>query len=117
MPWEPPTKLLVKISPLLIAIAKPKALVPQMQGDQARFLRAVDFDQPTLSGSVPQQTLDQALDEYESAPSAKRKSMEPGIYQQIIRFRSKLAKNMDEDQRRALERRVAAYSNSLVKRK
>jgi hypothetical protein len=43
--------------------------------------------------------------------------MERGIYQQIIRFRSKLAKNMDEDQRRALERRVAAYSNSLVKRK
>ena len=43
--------------------------------------------------------------------------MEPGIYQHIIRFRSKLAKNMEEEDRHALERRVAAYSNSLVKRK
>jgi hypothetical protein len=43
--------------------------------------------------------------------------MEPGIYQQIIRFRSKLAKGMDEDKRQALERRIAAYSNSLVRRK
>ena len=31
--------------------------------------------------------------------------------------RSKLAKDMDEDDRHALERRVAAYSNSLVRRK
>jgi hypothetical protein len=64
-----------------------------------------------------QQTLSQALDEYDTASPAKRKSLEPGIYQQIIRFRSKLAKGMDEDERHDLERRVAAYSNSLVKRK
>ena len=75
------------------------------------------FDEPTLSGSVPQQTLGQALDEYDTASPAKRKSLEPEIYQQIIRFRSKLAKGMDEDERHALERRVAAYSNSLVKSK
>jgi hypothetical protein len=31
-------------------------------------------------------------------------------------FRSKLARNMDEDERRDLERRIAVYSNSLVKR-
>jgi hypothetical protein len=43
--------------------------------------------------------------------------MEPEIYQRIIRFRSKLAKGMDDDERHALERRVASYSNSLVKRK
>jgi hypothetical protein len=43
--------------------------------------------------------------------------MESEIYQQIIRFRSKLAKGMDEDERRALERRIASYSNSLVKRR
>jgi hypothetical protein len=43
--------------------------------------------------------------------------MEPGIYQQITRFRSKLAKSMEEENRRGLERRVPAYSNSLVKRK
>jgi hypothetical protein len=35
----------------------------------------------------------------------------------IIYFRSKLAKGMDADERHALERRVASYSNSLVKRK
>jgi hypothetical protein len=57
------------------------------------------------------------LDEYDAAPPAKRKILESGIYQQIIRFRSKLAKNMDEDERHALERRIAAYSNSLVKRR
>jgi hypothetical protein len=81
------------------------------------FWPGAGFDEPTLSGQAGQQTLSQALDEYESAPPARRKSMEPGIYQQIIRFRSKLAKGMDEDERHALERRIAAYSNSLVKRK
>jgi hypothetical protein len=75
------------------------------------------FDEPTLAGPVPQQTLGQALDEYEVASPSKRKTLESGIYQQIIRFRSKLAKGMDEDERHALDRRVAAYSNSLVKRK
>jgi hypothetical protein len=43
--------------------------------------------------------------------------MESGIFQQIIRFRSELAKGMNEDERHDLQRRVAAYSNSLVKRK
>jgi hypothetical protein len=66
------------------------------------------FDEPTLG---------QALDEYDTAPLAKRKMMEPGIYQRIIRFRSKLAKGMEEEERHMLERRIAAYSNSLVKRK
>jgi hypothetical protein len=75
------------------------------------------FDEATLSGSVPQQTLSQALDAYDTASPSKRKTLEPGIYQQIIRFRSKLARGMDEDDRHALERRVAAYSNALVKRK
>ena len=73
-----------------------------------RYCPVAVFDQPTLG---------QALDEYDAAPSATRKSMEPEIYQRIIRFRSKVAKNMDDDERQALERRIAAYSNSLVKRK
>jgi hypothetical protein len=81
------------------------------------FWPGAGFDEPTLSGPVGQQTLSQALDEYDAASPARRKTLEPGIYQQIIRFRSKLAKGMDEDERHALERRVAAYSNSLVKRK
>jgi hypothetical protein len=76
-----------------------------------------DRRSPMPAPQVDEQTLSQALDEYESAPPAKRKSLEPDIYQQIIRFRSRLAKGMDEDERHALERRVAAYSNSLVKRK
>lgn len=88
-----------------------------MLGSQARYSRAVGFDQPNLSGPVSQQTLGQALDAYEAAPPAKRKSMESGVFQQIIRFRSKLAKNMEEEHRQALERRVAAYSNALVPRK
>jgi hypothetical protein len=66
------------------------------------------FDEPTLG---------QALDQYDAAPPATRKSMEPEIYQRIIRFRSKLAKGMDDDKRQVLERRIAAYSNSLVKRR
>jgi hypothetical protein len=32
-------------------------------------------------------------------------------------FRAKLAKGMDEDKRHVRERRVAVYSNSLVRRK
>ena len=43
--------------------------------------------------------------------------MELGLFQKIIDFRSKLAKNMEEEDRQALERRVAAYSNALVPRK
>jgi hypothetical protein len=43
--------------------------------------------------------------------------MEPGIYQEIIRFWSRLAKGMDEDARHTVERRVAAYSSSLVRKK
>ena len=74
------------------------------------------FDQPTLGGPVGQ-TLSQALDEYDAASPSKRLSMEPGIYQQIIGFRSRLAKKMVDGDRQALERRIAAYSNSLVKRK
>jgi hypothetical protein len=66
------------------------------------------FDEPTLG---------QVLDQYDAAPPAKRKSLEPEIYQQIIRFRSKLAKGLDEDERHDLERRIATYSNSLVKRR
>jgi hypothetical protein len=66
------------------------------------------FDEPTLGG---------VLDEYDAASPSTRKSLEPEIYQQIIRFRSKQAKGMDEDERHALERRVAAYSNALVKKK
>ena len=54
---------------------------------------------------------------YNAAPPAKRKSLEPEIYQQIIRFRSKLAKGLDDEERQALERRIATYSNSLVKRR
>jgi len=54
---------------------------------------------------------------YKAAPPAKRKSLEPEIYQQIIRFRSKLAKGLDDEERQALERRIATYSNSLVKRR
>jgi len=54
---------------------------------------------------------------YNAAPPAKRKSLEPEIYQQIIRFRSKLAKGLDDEERPALERRIATYSNSLVKRR
>jgi hypothetical protein len=64
-----------------------------------------------------QQTLSQVLDEYDAAPLAKRRGMEPEIYQQIIRFRSKQAKGMDEDERHALERRVAAYNKALLKKK
>jgi hypothetical protein len=87
-----------------------------MLGSRARYSQAVGFDE-TLGGPVGQKSLGQALDEYDAAPPSKRKSMEPGIYQQIIRFRSKLAKGMDENERHHLERRIAAYSNSLVKRK
>jgi hypothetical protein len=57
------------------------------------------------------------LDAYDAAPLSRRKTLEPGIYQEIIRFRSKLARGMDEDEKLALEKRVASYSNSLVKRK
>jgi len=35
----------------------------------------------------------------------------PGIYQQIIRFHSRLARSMDDSERQVLERRIAAYSN------
>jgi hypothetical protein len=66
------------------------------------------FDEPTLG---------QVLDQCDAAPPAKRKSLEPEIYQQIIRFCSKLAKGLDEDERHDLERRIATYSNSLVKRR
>ena len=45
---------------------------------------------------------------------AKRKSLEPEVYQQIIRF-SKLAKGMDESERTKLEVRIARYSNFIVK--
>ena len=54
---------------------------------------------------------------YKAAPPAKRKSLEPEIYQQIIRFCSKLAKGLDDEERQVLERRIATYSNSLVKRR
>jgi hypothetical protein len=43
--------------------------------------------------------------------------MEPRIFQQIIQFRSKLAKNMDDDEKMALEKRIASYSNALVKKR
>jgi hypothetical protein len=99
------------------AITKSKALVPRMPGNRARCSWAVSFDNLTLGGPVGQQTLSQALDEYDAAPPARRKTLEPAIYQQIIWFRSKLAKGLDEDERHDLERRIAAYSNSLVRRK
>jgi hypothetical protein len=73
-----------------------------------RYCPVAVFDEPTLG---------QVLDEYDAAPPSKRKALEPGIYQQIIRFRSRLTKGLDEDERHDLERRIAAYSNSLVKRK
>jgi hypothetical protein len=89
----------------------------QPEEASGRFCPVAVFDESTLAGPVRQQTLSSALDEYDSAPPAKRKSMESGIFQQIIRFRSELAKGMNEDERHDLQRRVAAYSNSLVKRK
>jgi hypothetical protein len=64
-----------------------------------------------------QQPLSRALDDYNAAPPAERKALEEDIYQHIIHFRSKLAKTMDEDERHTLEHRLAAYSNSLAKRK
>ncbi len=88
-----------------------------MLGSQARYSRAVDFDNPTLGGPIGQQTLSHALDEYDAAHPPKRKTLEPGIYQEIIQFRSRLAKGMDEDGRHVRERRMAVYSNSLFRRK
>jgi hypothetical protein len=64
------------------------------------------FDEPTLAGPVWQKTLSQALDEYNAAPPSKRKDLEPDIFQRIIGFRSKLAKNMGEDERRDLAGRA-----------
>jgi len=60
-----------------------------------------------------QQTLEQALDGYNSASPADRKSLEPAIFQNIIAFR-KSAKRMDADERARLERRIAGYNNALV---
>jgi hypothetical protein len=48
-------------------------------------------------------------------PACQTQEHGTGSIQQIIRFRPKLAKGMDEDERHALERRVAAYRSSLVK--
>jgi hypothetical protein len=86
--------------------------MPRCRGNPSYLV--IVFDQPTLSGS---KTLSQALDEYDAAPPQERKSLEPDIFQRIIAFRSRLAKDMDEDQRQDLERRIATYSNSLVKRR
>jgi hypothetical protein len=60
-----------------------QALVPQLPGSQARFLRAVGFENTTLSGPALQKTLGQALDEYDMASTSKKKALEPGIYQQL----------------------------------
>jgi hypothetical protein len=57
------------------------------------------------------------LDAYDAASPSRRKTLEPGICQEIIRFRSKLARGLDEDEKIALEKRVASYSNALVKKR
>ena len=54
-------------------------------------------------------TLSQALDQYHAALPSKRKTLEPGIFQRIIGFRSKLAKDMDEDECRDLELRICLH--------
>jgi hypothetical protein len=87
------------------------------EASSEQFWPGANFDQPTLRGPSGQRTLSQALDEYDAAPPAKRKSLERGIYQEIIRFRSRLARGMDEAERTKLEARIARYSNSLVERR
>jgi hypothetical protein len=89
----------------------------QEEAPSELFWPGANFDQATLGGPATPKTLGQSLDEYDSASLSKRKTLESGIFQQIIRFRSKLAKEMEDDERQTLERRIAAYSNSLVKRR
>jgi hypothetical protein len=55
------------------------------------------FDEPTLG---------QVLNEYDAAPTAKCKSLEPEIDQEIIRFRPRLARGMDEPEKTKLKARI-----------
>lgn len=87
-------------------------------------------DQPTLSSSLGGSfggncpvavfdlpTLGQVLNGYDAAPTAKCKRLEPEIDQEIIRFRSRLARGMDEPEKTKLKARIARYINSLVERR
>jgi hypothetical protein len=52
---------------------------------------------------------------YEDAPAADRQSMEKEIYNQIILYR-KNSKSIDPDDKARIDKSIAQYSNSLVKK-
>jgi hypothetical protein len=88
-------------------------LVPKMDSRarppeeaSGRFCPQAGFDEPT-----------RARDEYDATLPATRKTLEPVLFQVIIRFLSKVATNMEDDRRPASERPIAAHSSSLLKRK
>ena len=59
--------------------------------------------------------LEDALVKYEDAPASSKKAMEKEIYNRIILYR-KNAKSIDPDDKARLDKRIAQYSNSLVKK-
>lgn len=59
--------------------------------------------------------LEDALVKYEDAPASSKKTMEKEIYNQIILYR-KRSKSIDPDDKARIDRRIAQYSNALVKR-
>ena len=59
--------------------------------------------------------LEDALVKYEDASPRERKSMESVIYNKIIEYR-RTAKALDPETKSRIDRKVASYSNSLVKR-
>jgi hypothetical protein len=59
--------------------------------------------------------LEDALTKYEDASPPTRKKMEPEIWNRIIGYR-KSSKSLDPDEKARLDRKVASYSNALVKR-
>jgi|SRR5450755_956491 hypothetical protein len=59
--------------------------------------------------------LEDALVKYEDAPASSRKAMEKEIYNQIIRYR-KNSKSIDPDDKARIDKRIAQYSNALVKK-
>jgi hypothetical protein len=76
----------------------------------------VGFDQ-ALAGPAKDASasLEDALVKYEDASPLARKKMEPDIYNKIISWR-KNSKSLDPDEKAGIDRKIAQYSNSLVKR-
>jgi hypothetical protein len=61
---------------------------------------------------------DSLLDEHAASPPSQQRELEPQIFQAIISARKALKKmDPDDPEKLRLERRIAGYNNSLVKRR